>query len=86
MALKVVATRYFKRQKFTLGDPQKEALDKTVQILAKTPGIGVARKGDVRGLFSYNYQDAQGQMQLIYQFDESTLNLIGVFKLGRRKK
>ncbi len=74
---------YFERQEIKLDDKQKETLDDVVWLLKQDPILGNERKGPLKGVWDYKYEDSVGKMMVCYKFTQETLYLLGVFQISK---
>ena len=75
---------YFERQESKLDENQKEALDDIVWLLKQDPVAGNERKGSLKGVWDYQYEDPVGKMMVCYKFTKKTLYLLGVFQISQK--
>jgi mRNA interferase RelE/StbE len=74
--MKIVQSRSFKRKVKKFGKQDKKNLDEQVRKIAKTPSIGIEKKGDLRGVFVYKFKLKSIEYLLSYRFISDDLELI----------
>ena len=83
-SLKIISTRTFKLQKSHLNEAQNEALEDVIWELQIDPTMGTEKKGQLRGFWYYDYSDLEGKKQIFYQFNETTLRLVAVYRISQK--
>ena len=53
--MKIFQSRSFEQRVKKLPKPEKEALDQEIRKIMANPGIGAAKKGDLRGVFIHKF-------------------------------
>jgi mRNA-degrading endonuclease RelE of RelBE toxin-antitoxin system len=74
--MNILQTPTFAKQLKKLHKNQKKELDKAVMIIAKNPGIGEMKKGDLSGIQVYKFNMIHQLTLLAYMFHEDELQLI----------
>jgi mRNA interferase RelE/StbE len=78
MAIKVRVTPTFERAVKKLHTRDKKVLEDAVREIAANPGIGVAKKGDLAGVFVHKFKINKQEALLSYQFAASELTLLSL--------
>jgi len=70
----------FKRAYKKLTPTEKEKVDEAIHALIKDPGIGEEKKGDLAGVFVYQFKSHHQLMLLAYEWNvhERLLLMLGV--------
>jgi len=72
----VQQTNAFMRAYKKLHSNQKDAVDKAVEDIVVDPTIGVAKKGDLQGVYVYKFECVSQRLLLVYEYDLATRLLI----------
>jgi mRNA interferase RelE/StbE len=75
---KIRATPTFQRAAKKFGERDKKILDDVVREIAANPKIGVAKKGDLLGVFVHKFKLNKQEVLLAYEFSESELALLAL--------
>jgi len=70
-----------------LHNNQKDAVDKAVQHIVMDPTLGMAKKGDLQGVYVYKFECVSQRFLLAYEYDPTTrlLLLVGSHENFYRK-
>ncbi len=74
--VRVQQTNAFLRAYKKLRDNQKDAVDGAVAAIVADPTLGVAKKGDLNGVFVYKFDCINQLFLLAYEFDPATRVLL----------
>jgi mRNA interferase RelE/StbE len=74
--MKIIQSRSFKRKVKKFDQQDKKKLDKQIIGIAKTPSIGIEKKGDLRGVFVHKFKLKSIEYLLSYRFIREDLELI----------
>jgi len=74
--VKILQSRSFQNKVKKLGKKEKQTLDDEITIIAKTPSIGVEKKGDLRGVFVHKFKIKTTLYLLSYRLKNENLELI----------
>ncbi|SAK41232.1 hypothetical protein AWB80_00362 [Caballeronia pedi] len=78
MSMKVVATPTFERAAKKLHARDRKVLDEAVREILAAPDVGVAKKGDLAGVFVHKFKLNKQETLLSYQFSASTIVLLSI--------
>lgn len=78
MAISIRATPTFERAAKKLHTRDKKALDDAVREIAANPDIGVAKKGDLAGVYVHKFKINKQEVLLSYQYMPSELVLLSL--------
>jgi mRNA interferase RelE/StbE len=74
--MKIFQSRSFARKAKKFKKQQKSDLDSAVRAIVKNPGVGVEKKGDLKGVFVHKF-NIQGTLFLLsYKFINDDLELL----------
>ncbi|WP_061173093.1 type II toxin-antitoxin system RelE/ParE family toxin [Caballeronia pedi] len=76
--MKVVATPTFERAAKKLHARDRKVLDEAVREILAAPDVGVAKKGDLAGVFVHKFKLNKQETLLSYQFSASTIVLLSI--------
>lgn len=79
--MKILQTPTFKRAVKRLHKQQKQKLDDAIRTIAKNPGIGESKVGDLAGVRILKFKSNQQQILLAYELIEPD-NVIKLLSLG----
>ena len=79
MTISIRVTPTFERAAKKLHPRDKKDLDKAVREIAADPAIGVAKKGDLTGVYVHKFKINRQEVLLSYQY---TLNEVVLLSLG----
>jgi len=70
-----------------LHNNQKDAVDKAVADITIDPAVGIAKKGDLQGIYVYKFECVNQRFLLAYEYDPVTrvLLLVGSHENFYRK-
>jgi mRNA interferase RelE/StbE len=74
--MKIFQSRSFEQRVKKLSEPEKEALDQEIRKIMANPGLGAAKKGDLRGVFVYKFNLWATPHLLAYRMIGEDLQLI----------
>ena len=74
--MKIIQSRLFEQRVKRFSKAQKLALDEQVLRIARNPGVGTEKKGDLRGVFVHKFKIRDVQYLLAYRVNEDRLELI----------
>lgn len=75
-SVKIQVTPTFARAVKKLLIRDKQVLDDVVREIAKNPNMGVAKKGDLAGIYVHKFKINKQEILLAYQFTASELILM----------
>jgi len=78
MAISIRVTPTFERAVKKLHTRDKKELDEAVREIAANPGIGVAKKGDLAGVYVHKFKINKQEVLLSYQYAPSELILLSL--------
>jgi mRNA interferase RelE/StbE len=78
MAIRIRATPTFERAVKKLHARDKKALDDSVREIVANPDIGVAKKGDLAGVFVHKLKANKQEVLLSYQYMPGELVLLSL--------
>lgn len=78
MSIGIRVTPTFQRAAKKLHTRDKKALDEAVRELAANPEIGVAKKGDLAGVYVHKFKVNKQEVLLSYQYTPSELVLLSL--------
>ena len=55
---------------------QKQDVDAAVEVIVSNPLVGVAKRGDLAGVYVYKFKSQSQLVLLAYTFDPQTLHLL----------
>ncbi|BCQ22430.1 type II toxin-antitoxin system RelE/ParE family toxin [Caballeronia sp. NK8] len=76
--MKVVATPTFERAAKKLHARDRKVLDEAVREILAAPDVGVAKKGDLAGVFVHKFKLNKQETLLSYEFSASTIVLLSI--------
>ncbi|BBU26730.1 hypothetical protein BTHE68_04640 [Burkholderia sp. THE68] len=76
--MKVVATPTFERAAKKLHARDRKVLDEAVREILAAPDVGVAKKGDLAGVFVHKFKLNKRETLLSYEFSASTIVLLSI--------
>ena len=74
--MKIIQSRLFEQRVKRFSKAQKLALDEQVLRIARNPGAGTEKRGDLRGVFVHKFKIRDVQYLLAYRVKEQRLELI----------
>jgi len=74
--IEVRQSNAFMRAYKKLHNNQKDAVDKTVQQIVMDPTLGMAKKGDLQGVYVYKFECVSQRFLLAYEYDPTTRLLL----------
>jgi len=74
--IEVLQTRVFMRAYKKLHDNQQDAVDRAVEEIVRDPGLGMAKKGDLQGVYVYKFDCVNQRFLLAYEYDPATRVLL----------
>jgi len=74
--MKIIQSRLFEQRVKRFSKAQKLALDEQVLRIARNPGVGTEKKGDLRGVFVHKFKIRDVQYLFAYRVNEDRLELI----------
>jgi mRNA interferase RelE/StbE len=74
--MKIFQSRSFEQCVKKLPKPEKEAIDQEIRKIMANPGIGAAKKGDLRGVFIHKFNLRTTPYLLAYRLVGEDLQLI----------
>ncbi len=74
--MKIRQSRFFERKVKRFRKQEKKILDKQIQKILDNPNIGQGKKGDLRGVYIYEFKIHTIQYLLSYRFVSDDLELI----------
>jgi len=85
--IEIRQTNAFARAYKKLHDNQKDAVDKAVADIVIDPSVGIAKKGDLQGVYVYKFECVSQRFLLAYEYDSATrvLLLVGTHENFYRK-
>lgn len=78
MAIEVLQTPLFARQKKKLNKKQIKSLDKTVSLILENPKAGEQKKGNLKNIWVYKFKITEQIYLLAYEWDKKSRNLIAL--------
>ena len=78
MSIGIRVTPTFQRAAKKLHTRDKKALDEAVRELAANPEIGVAKKGDLAGVYVHKFKVNKQEVLLSYRYTPSELVLLSL--------
>lgn len=78
MAIGIRVTPTFQRAAKKLHTRDKKALDDAVREIAANPEMGVAKKGDLAGVYVHKFKVNKQEVLLSYQYTSSELVLLSL--------
>ncbi|KXU94591.1 addiction module toxin RelE [Caballeronia megalochromosomata] len=78
MSVRVVVTPTFERAVKKLHARDRKVLDEAVREILAAPDAGVARKGDLAGVYVHKFKLNKQEILLAYQFSASTVELLSI--------
>jgi mRNA interferase RelE/StbE len=78
MAIRIRVTPTFERAAKKLHTRDKKLLDDAVREIAVNPDIGVAKKGDLMGVYVHKFKINKQEVLLSYQYTPSELVLLSL--------
>ena len=85
--VEVQQTNAFMRSYKRLHNNQKDAVDNAVADIVRDPTLGMAKKGDLQGVYVYKFECVNQRFLLAYEYDPVTriLLLVGSHENFYRK-
>ena len=74
--MKIQITPRFERGVKKLHESEVQSLNQAIKVIANSPLIGEAKKGDLVGVRVYKYKHAQQQLLLAYMVDSANDQII----------
>lgn len=74
--MKIFQSRSFEQKVKKFSKSEKKSLDNQILKIAENPFIGVEKKGDIRGVYTYKFKLKTIQFLLSYRFSGDDLELI----------
>jgi len=74
--IEIRQTNAFMRAYKKLHDNQKDAVDKAVVSIVLDPTVGIAKKGDLKGVHVYKFECVKQRFLLAYEYDSITRVLL----------
>ena len=74
--MKVFQSRSFANKVKKLNKKQKKELDDAIRKIIVYPGVGIEKKGDLKGVFVYKFKILSEQYLLAYQVIGENIELI----------
>ncbi|MCD4715182.1 MAG: type II toxin-antitoxin system RelE/ParE family toxin [Desulfobacterales bacterium] len=74
--MKVIQSRSFEKKIKRFRKQDKKRLDRQIRRILDNPGIGLEKKGDLRGIFVHKFKIQTIQHLLSYRFVGDALELI----------
>ncbi len=74
--IEVRQTSAFMRAYKKLHHNQKDAVDKAVTEIIRDPAFGIAKKGDLQGIYVYKFECVKQRFLLAYEYDADTRVLL----------
>ena len=74
--MKIYQSRSFEKKVKKMSKPEKDALDREVEKIAKNPAIGEEKKGDLRGVFVHKFKLKTSLYLLAYRKVGDDLELV----------
>ena len=78
MAIQILQTPLFARQKKKLNKKQIKELDKAVKAIIKDPNAGEQKKGNLSHIWVYKFKIAKQLYLLAYEWDKKSRILIAL--------
>jgi mRNA interferase RelE/StbE len=78
MTISIRVTPTFERAAKKLHARDKKDLDKAVREIAADPAIGVAKKGDLTGVYVHKFKINKQEVLLSYQYTSSEIVLLSL--------
>jgi mRNA interferase RelE/StbE len=78
MTISIRVTPTFERAAKKLHARDKKDLDKAVREIAADPAIGVAKKGDLTGVYVHKFKINKQEVLLSYQYTSSEVVLLSL--------
>ncbi|CAE6870283.1 hypothetical protein R69746_08733 [Paraburkholderia aspalathi] len=78
MTISIRVTPTFERAAKKLHARDKKDLDKAVREIAADPAIGVAKKGDLTGVYVHKFKINKQEVLLSYQYTASKIVLLSL--------
>lgn len=78
MAIQILQTPLFTRQKKKLNKKQIKELDKTIKVIVKNPKAGEQKKGNLGSIWVYKFKITNQQYLLAYEWDKKSRILIAL--------
>lgn len=78
MTISIRVTPTFERAAKKLHARDKKDLDKEVREIAADPAIGVAKKGDLTGVYVHKFKINKQEVLLSYQYTSSEIVLLSL--------
>lgn len=78
MSISIRVTPTFERAVKKLHTRDKKELDEAVREIVANPGIGVAKKGDLAGVYVHKFKINKQEVLLSYQYAPSELVLLSL--------
>lgn len=73
--MKFHTSALFRSQKKKLGKMQLQSLNEALEKLKKQPRLGVAKTGDLQGIYIYIFHDGIGKVLLGYKLNEESTKI-----------
>jgi len=74
--MKIYQSRSFEQRVKKMPRPDKEVLDAEIRRIAENPRLGEEKKGDLKGIFVYNFRLRADQYLLAYRWIGPDLELL----------
>jgi mRNA-degrading endonuclease RelE of RelBE toxin-antitoxin system len=74
--MKIYQSRSLEKKVKKMSKTEKDTLDREVQKIAKDPGLGQEKKGDLKGVFVHKFKLKTTQYLLAYRKVGSDLELV----------
>ena len=74
--MKIFQSRSFAKKIKRLNASEKSLIDDQIKAIADNPGVGVEKKGDLRGIFVHKFKIKTTQYLLAYRIINEDLELI----------